>query len=472
VRGSALRDLCAELWALGLPRAAEEIALRLHALAPEFPASARLVAASAASERRQDEDRPAVPRRFRILRSLGAGSLGRVYAAQDELLGRTVALKLLSVGPGTQGPERQAWERMLRESEASARLHHPNIVAVHEMRPEEGLLVEEYLEGGTLAERLRREGPLQPAVVRRLALDLLAGLQEAHVQGIVHRDIKPANILFDGLGNAKLADFGAAHLLDFGQTQTGGFIGTLAYLSPEQISGSPIGPTVDLYALAATLFEALAGRTPFLGPDLVAQHLGTPPPSLGQLRPGLAPAFDETLGRALAKSPSDRFPSAHAMAQSISAWPDAAVPAPLHAGTDPTPDEDPVPPPIVLGRSPRSRVLLVHEPRVHREVLREELDTPLTHDEVEQVRALAAQGGPHVQRILGLTPDLRTLTYEFLPGQTARLDALSPEQREVLGPLWPRLSPLGFPPLPEREIMQTPAGPVVVLAPDYQAAKS
>jgi eukaryotic-like serine/threonine-protein kinase len=473
LRLPALRDLCAELLALGLPAAAEEIALRLHALMPEIPACANLVATSESSPlHRDDADAPAVPRRFRILRSLGAGSLGHVYAAQDELLGRTVAIKLLSVGTGTQGPERQAWERMLRESEAASRMHHPNIVAVYEMRPEEGLLVEEYLEGGTLAERVRREGPLPPAVVRRLALDLLAGLQEAHAQGIVHRDIKPANILFDSAGNAKLGDFGAAHLLDFGQTQTGGFIGTLAYISPEQISGSAIGPTVDLYALAATLFEALTGRPPFLGPDLVAQHLGTPPPSLGLLRPGLVPSFDETLGRALAKSPSQRFPSPHAMALAISAWPAVDVPAPARAATAATPSEEPVAPPVFLGRSLRGRVLLVHEPRVHRQVLREELDTPLTHEETARVRALAALGGPRVQRILGLTPDLRTITYEILPGQPTRLDGLPPEQRNLLSSLWPALAPLGFPPQPERAVVQTPAGPVVVLAPDYQAAKS
>ncbi len=470
LRVPALRALCVELLALGLPAAAHEIALRLHALDPHIPAAAPLIA-----DAEFLEPLPALaeqPRRFRILRCLGSGSLGRVYAAHDEWLGRTVALKLLTVGSEALGPERQAWQRMLRESEASSRLHHPNIATVHELRAEEGLLIEEYLEGGTLAERLRREGPLQPAAVRRLALDVLAGLHEAHSHGIVHRDIKPSNILFDSAGNAKLADFGAAHLLDFGQTQTGGFIGTLAYLSPEQIGGGPIGPAADLYALAATLFEALTGRAPFLGPDLVSQHLGAPPPSLGPLRPGLASAFDETLARALAKAPSQRFPSAHAMAQAISAWPEAPVPALPGATSIPGPVRDVPAQPTLLGRSPRGRVLRVHDPRVQREVLQEELDAPLTPEQTEQVRSLAALGGPQVQRILALSPDLRVITYEIVAGPTARLDSLPAEQQMLLEPCWTRLSPLGFPPRPERGIVLSAAGPVVELAPAYQAANS
>jgi serine/threonine-protein kinase len=308
--------------------------------------------------------------------------------------------------------------------------------------------------------------------VRRLALDVLAGLQEAHSRGIVHRDIKPTNILFDSVGTAKLGDFGAAHLLDFGQTQTGGFIGTLAYLSPEQISGSRIGPAADQYALAVTLFEALTGRAPFLGPDLVAQHLSSPPPSTSHLRPGLAPVFDETLGRAMKKEPADRFSSAHDMALAISAWPDAPVPQALRVSPSPAPPDDATPSLTLLGRSHRGRVLLVHEPRVNRVVLREELDTPLTSEETERIRALAALGGPHVQRILALTPDLRTITYEVLPGQTTRIEALTPEQRTLLDPVWLPLASLGLAPEPGRSLVLTTAGPVVVVAPAYQAAKS
>ena len=132
---------------------------------------------------------------------------------------------------------------------------------------------------GTLADRLAEQKVMSPVAVRRVALDLLSALGAAHDAGMVHRDVKPANVLFDGVGNAKLADFGAAHLADFGQTQTGGLMGTVAYMSPEQISGGAIGPAADLYALAVTLFEALTGRLPFPGPDIVAQHLSEEPPA-------------------------------------------------------------------------------------------------------------------------------------------------------------------------------------------------
>ena len=232
-------------------------------------------------------------------------------------------------------------------------------------------------------------------------------------------------------------------------------------------------PRRDQYALAATLFEALTGRAPFLGPDLVAQHLSSPLPSLSLFRPGLAPALDETLARAMQKAPTDRFPSAHDMALAISAWPDAPVPAPLRATASPAPPEDATPSLTVLGRSHRGRMLLVHEPRVDpRGSVRRAGRPLLTSEEIEGIRALAALGGPQVQRILALTDDLRTITYEVLPGQPIRLEALSPEQRTLLDPVWLPLTLLGFPPDPGQSIVLTPAGPVVVVAPPYQAAKS
>ena len=194
-------------------------------------------------------------------------------------------------------------------------------MALHDAQPASGLFVFELMAGGTLADRLAAGGPLTPAAARRLALDLLAALGAAHERGIVHRDVKPANVFFDAAGNAKLGDFGAAHLADFGQTQSGGFLGTLAYMSPEQITNAPLGVAADLYALGATLFEALTGRPPFLGPDLVGQHLGEKPAAPTAVRPGLRPVHDQTLLRALAKAPADRFGSAAEMADAVAAWP-------------------------------------------------------------------------------------------------------------------------------------------------------
>src|SRR6185369_8102359 len=262
-----------------------------------------------------------VARRFELRRLLGGGATGRVYEAVDTLLGIPVALKMLQLGGAPGDPERQAYLRFAREAEAAGRLRHPNIVTLYDAQPASGLFVFELMTGGTLAERLATAGPLAPAAARRLALDLLTALGAAHERGIVHRDVKPANIFFDAAGNAKLGDFGAAHLADFGQTQSGGFLGTLAYMAPEQITGAAIGAAADLYALGATLFEALTGRPPFLGPDLVGQHLGEAAPPATALRPALSGAHDQTLRRALAKAPSDRFGSAAEMAEAIASWP-------------------------------------------------------------------------------------------------------------------------------------------------------
>jgi serine/threonine-protein kinase len=475
-RAPALRRLCLELLALDLPTAAQEIAARLHAIDPGQPSSAADIAALEARSlaAASVDEGPAVPRRFRVLRALGAGSLGRVYAAEDQLLGRIVALKVLSVGAGAEGPERQAFARFLREAEASSRLQHPHIVRVYEARPEEGVLVMELLPGGTLADSIAAEGALSPASVRRLALEVLAGLEAAHAHGIVHRDVKPANILFDGAGNAKLGDFGAAHLLDFGQTQTGGLIGTLAYLSPEQITGGPISAAADIYGLGATLFEALTGQPPFLGPDLTAQHLGEPCPSAAQRRPGLSAAHDQVLRRALEKSPEARFASAAAMAEAIAAWPITSVAPPPAAGNsaNSATTQESTPPPRLVGRTPRGRLFIAIDPRVRRLVLREELDQPLSPDAVAQVRALAAVGGPHVQRVLALDPDFRSITFENIEGEEIYLHNLLPDEQRLIDVCWPALAPLGLGPTPERRVLRTPNGPVVLVVPDYQPAKS
>src|SRR5690606_13848742 len=169
--------------------------------------------------------------RYRVGRLLGAGASGRVHQAVDEVTGRAVALKLLAATAAQGSP---AWERFAREARLAASLHHPNLVEVLDVSTAGGYLVMELMVGGSLEDRLE-DGPMAPAQVRRLALELLAGLGLAHERGVIHRDVKPANVFLDARGSAKLGDFGVAHLLDLGQTQTGGLIGTLAYMSPEQV---------------------------------------------------------------------------------------------------------------------------------------------------------------------------------------------------------------------------------------------
>ncbi|HLK88415.1 MAG TPA: serine/threonine-protein kinase [Polyangia bacterium] len=468
-RLAAWRALCGPLLALGYPAAAAELAARLHHADPGIPRRAEEVALL--EEALSGGAVPApreVGRRYHLRRLLGAGAIGRVYEAFDSLLGLPVALKLLAVGSVAGGePERQAYLRFAREAEAAGRLRHPNIVALADAQPASGLFVFELMSGGTLRDRLAGAGPLPLPSARRLALDLLAALAAAHERGIIHRDVKPANVLYDAAGNAKLGDFGSAHLADFGQTQTGGFLGTVAYMSPEQITGAPIGYSADLYALGATLVEALTGRPPFLGPDLVAQHLGEAPARPSARRPGLSPLHDEVLARALAKAPGERFASALEMAEAVAAWPveGSTFEGPtLEAGSasaPPTadPTETAAPPERELGRTDEARLVLRHDPRTAREVLVEERAAPLADDALDELRATATRGGPHVQRVLRLSEDRRTIWYEAVAGERHPLDALTVPERAALAPALAALPPgraLAF--------VRTPAGPVLVVA--------
>jgi serine/threonine-protein kinase len=473
----AQRRLHTELLALGFPRAAEEIAGRLRrAASSTAETTLPSVDDGAANPHTAGPARAgdvAIPERFRALRLIGGGVLGRVYVAEDRLLGQTVALKVLSVGAGASGSERQSFERLVREAGAASRLRDPHIVRVYDIDESSGVLVLEYLPGGTLASLLAadQDRRLTPALARRLALDVLAGLDAAHSAGIVHRDIKPANILFDSAGNAKIADFGSAHLLDFGSTQTAGFLGTLAYLSPEQVSGSPIGFASDLYGLGVTLFEALTGRLPFLGPDLVAQHLGEAPAPASGIDPTLTRTHDDVLARALAKRPEDRFDSARSMAAAIRAWPTTSVALKAAAAAtvaQPSPGgvSSEVPRARTeLGATERGRLFIDHDPRLGRPLLIEEADAPAESGEFSRIRLLAAAGGPHVQRILGASEDGRRISYEPLEGEKVMLSALTEVETADLDEVWPALEKAGVIRTPDQPVIRTPGGPVVWIAP-------
>ncbi|MES1206300.1 MAG: serine/threonine-protein kinase [Pseudomonadota bacterium] len=507
LRLAAGRALTAELIALGLRVAAAEIVSRLRRESPDLPDSAEEiaaldavdVAASASAVGQVGAEPGLLRRRFKVLRSLGAGATSQVYLAEDVLLGHPVALKLLSVGAGARGAEQQAYLRFAREAEAAGRLRHPNIVALYDSDPAMGLFVLEMMPGGTLADRLAEKGPLSPGAARRLALDLLSALSAAHDAGIVHRDLKPANVLFDAVGNAKLGDFGAAHLVDFGQTQTGGLLGTVAYMSPEQISAGAIGPASDIYGLAVTLFEALTGRLPFPGPDIVAQHLGEQAPAPSDCRAGLSAVHDAVLLRALRKAPEERWQSAAHMAAAIRAWPTdttTATTATAPAGHRPggQPDgggsadaaametetetetarppgaEVPDVPDLAVGRTAAGLVFRRDDPHLGRPVLVEIRDQPLDGDALTVVRAMAAAGGPTVQRVLALSEDGRTITYELCEGPVLFPADFAPHPSLDLAAFVAgaeaALAAAGVPPrtpdLPRRFAM-TPGGPVLLL---------
>ena len=214
--------------------------------------------------------------RYRLRAPLGTGGMGTVWRAEDELLGREVAVKEVSFPPGLSDAEQEVLrERTRREARAAARLDHPSAVTVYDVVEEDGspYLVMELVEARTLSEVVRGDGPLSPRRTAQVGLALLGALETAHRQGIVHRDVKPGNVLLghdeDGRpGRVVLTDFGIASSAgDPSITSTGLLLGSPAYIAPERARGLPPGPPSDLWSLGATLFTAVEGRPPYDGGD-------------------------------------------------------------------------------------------------------------------------------------------------------------------------------------------------------------
>jgi serine/threonine-protein kinase len=263
--------------------------------------------------------------RYRVLRVLGQGAMGRVLLAHDPVLDRDVAIKLLRDDLNIPSEQRLALlERMRQEARASARVSHPNIVALHDMGEDAQLglyLVFEFLDGETLKDRLAR-GPLGPEACTRLARELGDALTTAHQAGVLHRDIKPENIILSRTG-AKIADFGIARLPDSTLTRDGGLLGTPAYSAPEAIASAQFSPLSDQFSLAATLYEAICLRRAFPGEDAVAvaSRIATDePPPIAEVC-GLDLHVDSVLLRALSKHPRARFETCeefgHALAEAL-----------------------------------------------------------------------------------------------------------------------------------------------------------
>jgi tRNA A-37 threonylcarbamoyl transferase component Bud32/tetratricopeptide (TPR) repeat protein len=265
----------------------------------------------------------ALAARYAIEREIGRGGTAVVYLARDLKHHRQVALKVLR-------PDLAASlgaERFLREIRIAAGLTHPHILAVHDSGSADGLLyyVMPFVEGESLRDRLKREGPLQLDDALRVAREVADALAYAHSQGVVHRDIKPGNILLVG-GHAVVADFGIA-VAAGGEadtvtiTERGLAIGTPAYMSPEQGgAGGPLDGRTDLYSLGCVLYEMLAGEPPFIGGSphaVMARHASEPAPAVRAARPSVPLAVDAAVHRALAKLPADRFATAHQFAEAL-----------------------------------------------------------------------------------------------------------------------------------------------------------
>jgi eukaryotic-like serine/threonine-protein kinase len=273
--------------------------------------------------------------RYRLVRQLGAGGMGEVWEADDTVLGRRVALKVLVQELANDA---RATRRFVREARATAKLTHPNVTRVYDFGRDGDLpyLVMELLEGDTLADRLAG-GPLPPAEAARICAAVADALDAAHSRGIVHRDVKPANVLLTSAGEVKVMDFGIAAAADETQSTTGsGLYGTAAYVSPERAAGQAATPAADLYSLGAVLYELLTGRPPFVGdaPVLVVRaHLHERPRPVRELAPWVPTRLATACEAALAKDPTQRPSSAAALAIRLRAADSGpAAPVPGSAG--------------------------------------------------------------------------------------------------------------------------------------------
>jgi serine/threonine protein kinase len=269
---------------------------------------------------------------YEILAPLGAGGMGEVYRARDRRLERDVAIKVL---PERLASEPHALARFEREAKAVAALSHPNILAIHDVGEHQGVryAVTELLEGSTLREHLER-GTISPRRAVEHALQIAQGLAAAHEKGIVHRDLKPENVFVTRTGHVKILDFGLARALETseaedadggptlaGPTEPGTILGTVGYMSPEQVRGNPADARSDIFSFGAILYEMLTGRRAFRADSAVEtmNAILTEEPPETRTDPGVSPGLTRIVRRCLEKDPGHRFQNARDLGFAIEA---------------------------------------------------------------------------------------------------------------------------------------------------------
>src|ERR671915_227681 len=265
--------------------------------------------------------RTVLDNRYDVVRPLGSGGMGEVYLARDRVLGRDVALKVLR--KQYAGDDEFA-ERFKREAMSAASLSHPNIVQVYDRgETEEGAsyIAMEYVPGGTLKERISKEGPLEAADAAALGAQVAEALGAAHDRGMVHRDIKPQNVLLAARGGAKVADFGIARAGSSATiSRTGSVMGTAGYMSPEQALSKSATPESDLYSLGVVLYEALTGELPYTADNPIAvsmKHVNEPLRPPVQLNTRIPRGMNALVTKLLAKDPEDRYADADELADDL-----------------------------------------------------------------------------------------------------------------------------------------------------------
>jgi serine/threonine-protein kinase len=250
--------------------------------------------------------------RYRILRRLGSGGMAEVYMAEDQQLGRRVALKVLL---RRFAEDEQFVERFRREASSAAGLSHPNVVAIFDRGEWDGTyyIAMELVDGRTLKDIVREKGPAPPEAAVDITLQILRAARYAHKHGVVHRDIKPHNVLIDHDGRVRVTDFGIARAGTSDITETGSVMGTAQYLSPEQAQGRPVDERADLYAIGVVLYELLTGQVPFDAdsPVTVAlKQVSELPVRPAEVVPAIPPAIDAVVLHALEKDPDRRYQNA------------------------------------------------------------------------------------------------------------------------------------------------------------------
>ncbi len=258
--------------------------------------------------------------RYEVLERIGGGGMGVVWKANDKVLDRYVALKVLR---SEMSEDEDFVRRFRREAKAAASLSHPNIVSIYDVGEDQGLhfIVMELVEGETLRDKLTRQGKLEAEEALDIAGQICLGLSHAHANQIIHRDIKPQNILMTTLGHVKVADFGIARALGgVSNTSTNVVVGSASYLSPEQARNGVVSARSDLYSLGVVLYEMITGKPPFTGDSPVSvalQHVEARVPAVRDRNPEIPVEIENLIAKALAKSPDMRFESADEMLKSI-----------------------------------------------------------------------------------------------------------------------------------------------------------
>jgi beta-lactam-binding protein with PASTA domain/predicted Ser/Thr protein kinase len=257
--------------------------------------------------------------RYKILARIGSGGMADVYCAEDQQLGRKVALKLLH---RRFAEDAEFVERFRREASAAASLQHPNVVGVYDRGEWDGTsyIAMEYLPGRSLKDVIRQEAPLDPIRAIDITVQILKAARFAHRHGIVHRDLKPHNVLLDDEDRVKVTDFGIARAGASDMTETGSIMGTAQYLSPEQAQGHAVSQSSDLYAVGVILFELLTGHVPFDADSAVTialKHVSEAPPAPSAFDPSVPPALEAIVLWALEKDPAQRPADADAFIQAL-----------------------------------------------------------------------------------------------------------------------------------------------------------